>query len=65
MFFVTKKGEMGNPKEEMQCLFGKNKKTNKYFQNIKTTCINVKITYPEAYSEPTQRSMKEHFYENK
>ena len=61
----AKKGEMGNPKEEVQCLFGKNKKTNKYFQNIKTTCIKVKITYSEAYLEPTQKSMMELFCENK
>ena len=67
-FFIlkkAKKGEMGNPKEEVQCLFGKNKKTNKYFQNIKTTCIKVKITYSEAYLEPTQKSMMELFCENK
>ena len=45
----------------MPCLFRKNKEKNQYFQNVKTTCIKVYTTYPEAYLEPTQGSMI-HFF---
>ena len=49
LFFIflekTKKRWNGkSEKKKMQGLFGKNKETKKYFQNVKTTCIKVYIT---------------------